>query len=269
LRYKIGDVARILGISPDLIRYYEEKGIVAPEKDSFNNYRYYDAWDINFLIDCLWYKKLGFSIEEIARMTTSESYDDLVYHMREQAERLEEQLKYQTELAERMRVMTEKVAEIRGSLGVCEFRSNAAFIYYLNRRGGVYDNGPEYQRLNKEWERLMPFTRRLFVIEESALGGARDETRWGYSMRADYAEKYHVDARPPVVRMPSVRCVRAAFKSHGKGGFTARHLDFMLDWARELGLAPAGAAFGNLICSIPEDGQITGYFEAWLPVGKA
>ena len=25
MKYKIGDVARILGISPDLIRYYEEK----------------------------------------------------------------------------------------------------------------------------------------------------------------------------------------------------------------------------------------------------
>ena len=47
VRYKIGDVAGILGISPDLIRYYEEKGVVSPAKDPNNNYRYYDTWDIN------------------------------------------------------------------------------------------------------------------------------------------------------------------------------------------------------------------------------
>ena len=27
MKYKIGDVAKILGISPDLLRYYEKKGV--------------------------------------------------------------------------------------------------------------------------------------------------------------------------------------------------------------------------------------------------
>ena len=67
MRYKIGDVARILGISPDLIRYYEEKGVVSPQKDPYNNYRYYDTWDINFLLDCLWYKNFGFGIDQVAQ----------------------------------------------------------------------------------------------------------------------------------------------------------------------------------------------------------
>ena len=54
MKYKIGDVARILGISTDLLRYYEKKGVVRPVKDKANDYRYYEAWDINFLMDCLW-----------------------------------------------------------------------------------------------------------------------------------------------------------------------------------------------------------------------
>ena len=57
VRYKIGDVSRILGISTDLLRYYEKKGVVKPQKDQSNDYRYYDTWDINFLIDCLWYSE--------------------------------------------------------------------------------------------------------------------------------------------------------------------------------------------------------------------
>ena len=48
MRYKIGDVSRILGISTDLLRYYEKKGVVQPQKDKSNDYRYYDTWDINF-----------------------------------------------------------------------------------------------------------------------------------------------------------------------------------------------------------------------------
>ena len=64
--YKIGDVARILGVSPDILRYYEKKGVVTPRKGENNDYRYYDAWDINFLMDCLWFKNFGFSIDQIA-----------------------------------------------------------------------------------------------------------------------------------------------------------------------------------------------------------
>ena len=78
MQYKIGDVARILGISTDLLRYYEKKGVVAPTKDKQNDYRYYDVWDINFLIDCLWYKSFGFGIPQIAYMVSDCYYGDLV-----------------------------------------------------------------------------------------------------------------------------------------------------------------------------------------------
>ena len=71
MRYKIGDVAKILGISPDLLRYYEKKGVVKPVKDRSNDYRYYEPWDINFLIDCLWYKNFGFGIESIRSRRSS------------------------------------------------------------------------------------------------------------------------------------------------------------------------------------------------------
>ena len=77
LKYKIGDVARILGISPDLLRYYEKKGVVAPEKNRENSYRYYDAWDINFLTDCLWFKNFGFSIEQVAEIVRIPSAEEL------------------------------------------------------------------------------------------------------------------------------------------------------------------------------------------------
>ncbi len=50
MRYKIGDVSRILGISTDLLRYYEKKGVVTPQKDKNNDYRYYDTGTLIFLL---------------------------------------------------------------------------------------------------------------------------------------------------------------------------------------------------------------------------
>jgi hypothetical protein len=73
-----------------------------------------------------------------------------------------------------------------------------------------------------------------------------------------------------MVRAKPHLCVHSAFKSSGKEAFTARHLDFMRDFATENRLTISGQAFGNLVCSVLDDekGAITGYFEAWLPVEK-
>ncbi len=92
MQYKIGDVSKILGISPDLLRYYQKKGVVKPTLGASNNYRYYDAWDINFLIDCLWFKKYGFGIEQTAKLVSASSFDDVMADMHARCTEIEENI---------------------------------------------------------------------------------------------------------------------------------------------------------------------------------
>ena len=42
-KYKIGDVSRLFDIPAQTLRYYEEQGILHPEKSENSGYRYYDA----------------------------------------------------------------------------------------------------------------------------------------------------------------------------------------------------------------------------------
>ena len=79
-------------------------------------------------------------------------------------------------------------------------------------------------------------------------------------------EEFGIDVKLPVKHIPSRLCVHSAFTSTGKDRFTARHLDFLTDYAEQNGLKGAGCAFGNLACSVVDDGEITGFFEVWLPI---
>ncbi len=45
-KYRIGEVAQLVGMAPHVIRFYETRGIVNPEQDDENNYRYYNYRDI-------------------------------------------------------------------------------------------------------------------------------------------------------------------------------------------------------------------------------
>jgi DNA-binding transcriptional MerR regulator len=62
--YSIGDLASEFGISTRAIRFYESKGLIAPERVGSN--RIYKKRDRARLILILRGKRLGFSLEEIA-----------------------------------------------------------------------------------------------------------------------------------------------------------------------------------------------------------
>ena len=269
MRYKIGEVARILGISTDLIRYYEKKGVVKPKKDLANRYRYYDVSDVNLLIDCIWYKKMGFGIEEIGRMSNVESHDDLGTRLISRSEEISEGIRYREMLLARMNSLTDSIARVKEGVGICDLRQNREFLYYLNRKNEKFDDSPVLRYLNEEWSRYMPFTKRVFYIEEDALSGRNNDYRWGYSIGTKYVSYFSVKSELPVKKMPKNLCVHAAFISHGNSGFTARHLDFMKAYAEENGYKLLGFAFGNLVCGVKEESLLTGYFEAWMPIEQA
>lgn len=266
MRYKIGDVARILGISPDLIRYYEEKGVVSPEKDPYNNYRYYDTWDINFLIDCLWYKNFGYGIEQVAHIVSQNKYDDLVGNLMKRGDEILASIRYQELLLQRIRKYSEGLTSLKDFIGKCDIRRCAEFVRYLNRYNMIYDNDSEMQALSRQWLKYMPFSRRYFEVPEDGLTGDGDDYAWGFSLGMQYVEEFHVPTTPPVKHMPSRLCIHSAFTSTGKDKFTARHVDFMTEYAEQNGLKVAGCAFGNLACSVVENEEITGFFEVWLPI---
>ena len=69
--YKIGEAARLLGLSTEALRYYERKGLVVPYKDESSNYRYFDAVQMNQLLHIQKYKKLGFSLCELASLSSN------------------------------------------------------------------------------------------------------------------------------------------------------------------------------------------------------
>ena len=268
MRYKIGDVARILGISTDLLRYYEKKGVVTPQKDKTNDYRYYDTWDINFLIDCLWYKRFGFGIPQVAYMVTDCYHGDLISLLDEKGDQLESELRRQEQLLGRLREYREAVQRVKAFLGVCEIADSPELICYLNRFNYSYNYTPEMQKLSRQWQEYMPFTQRYFEIPQVGLLGKGDDFAWGFSLRTAYAEELNVPVKPPVKKLGSRRCIHSAFKSSGKNAFTPRHLRFLLDYAEREGLRVTGPAMGTLVCSVREEGseELTGYFEVWLPI---
>lgn len=267
MKYKIGDVAKILGISPDLLRYYEKKGVVMPMKDKNNDYRYYDFWDINFLLDCLFFKNFGFSIDQIADMVKIPSSGDLDSLFLEKEDELRDTITRCELLLRRSQEHRQDLRKAQELLGVCDIVDSPEYIRYINRYTDTYDNSPALQKLSHDWLGLMPFTRRCFEIEpQCLLDDNGKDYAWGLSLGMDYVRLLNVSTDPPVAHIQSQLSVHSVFTSTGKGNFSPQRIRYLVDYCNEAGLRICGPARGNLLCSVKCGEELTGYFEVWIPV---
>ena len=65
LEYKVSELAKLLDLTPETIRYYESVGIINPRHDESNRYRYYMSTEFSRLYNAKLLRSLGFGLSEI------------------------------------------------------------------------------------------------------------------------------------------------------------------------------------------------------------
>lgn len=63
-KYLIGNVANLIGLSRDTLRYYEKRGILPSHKED-NGYRYYTKEDIAKLVSIIYQRKMDISLQDM------------------------------------------------------------------------------------------------------------------------------------------------------------------------------------------------------------
>jgi len=61
----VGEIAKVLGVSTEMIRFYVRQGIIKPRKNEENNYWEYSSDDVMRLSDILFYRDLDIPLKDI------------------------------------------------------------------------------------------------------------------------------------------------------------------------------------------------------------
>lgn len=75
--YKINEISKIAGISTRTLRYYDDIELLKPSIVADNNYRMYSETEIDLLQQILFYKELGFPLDEIKKIINDDEFDYL------------------------------------------------------------------------------------------------------------------------------------------------------------------------------------------------
>lgn len=69
------EVANLTGVSIRTLHYYEELGLLHPQRSPGNDYREYSEEDLDLLQQILFFKACGFSLQRIREIMQSEDFD--------------------------------------------------------------------------------------------------------------------------------------------------------------------------------------------------
>lgn len=89
--YSVGQVAGFAGVTVRALHHYDEIGLLSPGERTVAGYRRYTEPDLDRLQRILFYRELGFPLEEIAVILDDPAVD-AVTHLRRQHELLRQRI---------------------------------------------------------------------------------------------------------------------------------------------------------------------------------
>ena len=75
MAYRIGEVARLAHVSVRTLHHYDHVGLLEPSARSDGGYRLYTSPDLERLQQILFYRELGFALEDIKELMADPAYD--------------------------------------------------------------------------------------------------------------------------------------------------------------------------------------------------
>ncbi|MFF3288942.1 MerR family transcriptional regulator [Streptomyces sp. NPDC003023] len=224
MSYSVGQVAGFAGVTVRTLHHYDEIGLLRPSGRSGSGHRRYDDADLDRLQQILFYRELGFRLEEVAALLDDPDLDPRA-HLRRQHQLLSARITRLQEMAaavERameakkmgINLTPEEKFEVFGDFDPDDYaqeteqRWGGTDAYKESQRRTASYTKEDWLRINREAEEI---TRRFVALmeagaepeSEAAMDAAEDHRLWisrnhydcTYEIHTCLAEMYVTDER--------------------------------------------------------------------------
>ena len=126
--YKIGDIAKVMGVTTEAIRHYERMGLIKPEKDPQTNYRYFTEEQLSQLLYIQRLSQMGISLQLIREQFLNgslHSYEQVISETLQSTQ-------------ERLRILQMKTSNLMNCLDPTDCRAIKGKVHLRNAPGYVF-----------------------------------------------------------------------------------------------------------------------------------
>lgn len=244
--YRIGQFAKKMGVTPDLLKYYEQQGILRSNTGE-NGYRYYSFEQSGRILECMRLKSYGFSLREIDELLDS-GMDTIQEKTEVQIQQLEEKITFEQQIIQDFRQMSrllERMGE-RSSGWRVEWGEETLFLPHSSERTFLDD--PNIYELLKDWIGRMPLVKSAMEIPLSCLRpeAPPENYRWGLMVSGEHARRTGLPVNQAVKRLPERKLFQFFFRGMEMEASPRLPLKQALEQLEELGLTATGDVYGTI-----------------------
>jgi len=193
MKISISALSIAYGLTPEALRYYEEKGLLSPDRAASSGFRRFSIADVQRLGIIKSLQRQGFSLDEIKQILTKCALSDLIVMMDEKRAALREQIAQQNAVYERMTSGTDLLRDCQRLLmqpRLC--MGCAAYLADFDSVPALWTAVPKMPLL-KDLIDALPLTNYCTTVPLALLNGQSAATRIGIVAPVEFTHVIHAD----------------------------------------------------------------------------
>ena len=263
MSYKTGDMAKIVGLTPQTLREYEKEGLLEAEKDPVAGYRYFNAGMVSKAIAIRSLRNMGFSLNKVKILLRNMDYNEYCAYFEDIKIQQEKALKKQILLCERAREQSETILHIHEALHQCVLLENVD-IYCLDYMEGerpLLENKEEFEIMNA-WTEVSMFTRNYSPVKAENF----KNPVMGLAIEKKYADELELPVQEPVYLRHADRMLTMMARHSTHSLPEKKEIKILLDYANDQHLMLYGDPIIISRFSYWEDNEEISYSMLYYPV---
>lgn len=269
MKYKIGTVSSLLGISSEAIRLYERTGVIKTVRDEVSGYRFLGHLDITALFRARTYRQYGFSLNETEQLLNAETLTDIRKSMTLRREDLEKEIC-------RKQLMLGYLDELRTVIDSIEEQENRCRIVtgpHLLLLPFMHNSelllSKKESGLFETWADYTPFVFMSHRTDYKALLRGEQNMFTSLAIEKRYAELLEMPVKDEhISEIPSRRCVYTIVREDGFGHNEKKCLAHALEYIEENQLVVTGDPVTRTFIAHKVKDDYIRYREVWFPIAE-
>lgn len=270
MKLRISDVAKILDLPLETLRFYERNNVVTPLRDE-NNYRYYDTWNVFDILELLHYRNTGFSVKEAAEAMHFKNADEITDLYVRNIERMRSKMEYDNMIMNHLERNLSELKTIERNIGLFryEMRKEQKGIFFS------FEEEEEYPGMNPgnteitKWLKAMPFTKGVKHIVVDDELNITESSRWSFMIEGGYADYFGLLDSKDVFTVPAGLYLTVYVVAGAKGEIGDDLFIPVIDFIKKNDLKVDGEILSVIVMKGHDnDNNLRRYIKVAVPIGN-
>ncbi|MGL4362324.1 MAG: MerR family transcriptional regulator [Cellulosilyticaceae bacterium] len=267
--YLIGQVARMMNVSSDTLRYYDKRGIVSPKKDHYTGYRYYTLEDLFALSYVLTFRDLDLPLDTIQSLMTNNRLEDFNILIDQQLSLIEKKINHFSLLREKLNTLKTHIETVHRMLGHAEVTYNPPLIYHSLKT--EWDEGYADKLAEMESNPFISAPTPAILINHNDLLNATFKVPLVFCISGIVNDLTTLNSLSSYNYIPPQKCIHTVIQTQEQSSYeqtTKNYLPKLEKYLSTHHLTLSGTILASTIAFEHIDNSPYEYYELWIPVNN-